>query len=94
MAEDCLVTTSLRSDRILLDSRENTKFSAYENIPCQFYMLRLHQERLLLAAEAFKHPCDHLRGERGLRHLDSILHTYLATRHGHPEFGDPLKVNN
>jgi 4-amino-4-deoxychorismate lyase len=53
--EDFSLFSSLRHDRLLLQSPENTTASG-STTPCPFYLLEYHRDRMVCAAHHFEWP--------------------------------------
>lgn len=88
MGFDFEITTSIRSDGILRQLKEQT-LNHLDLKECQFYMLSKHQDRMLAAISAFKWP--KILEEKVLD-LEEHLHTHLASTYGSSAYGNPLKI--
>ena len=71
------ITSAIRSDVVLLCSRENTSVNATVNgtlarEPVQFYMLKYHRDRMLDAAKAFRWDTSPLEGTEAFEELIQV----------------------
>ncbi|MCJ1307658.1 hypothetical protein MMC25_001305 [Agyrium rufum] len=85
------IFTSIRSDGLLAQYKENVlptdEFS-------QFYLLHLHRDRLLNAANAFQwtEVIDYLKGDVGLTRLHTYLKDQLYSKYGSSAYPEPLRI--
>ena len=85
---DFMIFTSIRSDGILRSINEQSSNDPDEGLS-QFYMLKLHQERLLTAMSAFEWPQE-AQGE--ILNLKKHLLAHLASAYGNTSDAQPLKI--
>lgn len=81
------ITTSIRSDGLLLDNLLPVLPRLGEG---PFYMLCLHQERMLTALSKFKWP---KVARDALSNLHRDLVDHLKQKYGDPSYDVPLKVS-
>ena len=81
------ITTSIRSDGLLVDSLLPSLSGLEKG---SFYMLRLHQERMLTALSTFKWP---QVARDALLNLREHLVDHLKQKYDDPCYGVPLKVS-
>ena len=84
------ITTCLRSDAILLKSEPNKQYAVSVGKANKFYMLRLHVQRMVTAAEVFKWP---EAQKLGRLELIRALGNHLKSKYGDSYMKDPLKVS-
>ena len=91
------IISTIRSDAALLYSTENARV----NFPIngdnpgstnQFYMLRLHQGRMINAASAFRWNISPLLGRKAFLELVDMLHDHLRSKYADVTYPDPLMV--
>lgn len=91
------ITSAIRSDVVLLYSRENIEVNAavkdtLAREPVQFYMLNYHRDRMLDAAKAFCWDTSPLEGTEAFGELIQMLHDHLEREFCDVEYPAPLKV--
>ena len=87
--EDFLITTSLRSDDLVAQVKDEDSLSIYSPAYSQFYLLDLHRDRMIAATEAFGWPKSSSIEVLALEvHLQKYLQRTFTDSKG---FG-PLKV--
>ena len=96
-SDDFSIISTIRSDEILLKSLENTLVNSKINStlarsPVQFYMLSLHQRRMLASAKAFGWDASPLEGPGGFTKLLDLLHEHLEKVHNDRTYTAPLMV--
>lgn len=91
------IISTLRSDEILLYSRENTLVNAtipgtLARSPVQFYMLSYHRDRMMASAAAFGWDTSPLEGPKGFSDLLHMLHDHLKSEYNDQNYTAPLMV--
>lgn len=91
------IISSIRSDEVLLYSRENSWVNAtiqttVARSPIQFYMLNYHRDRMLDAAKAFYWDTSPLEGPKAFAELLEMLHDHLERKYHDRNYAAPLKV--
>lgn len=91
------IISTIRSDGILESSQENISINAHtgstaRKLPCQFYMLAYHQERMLASAKAFGRDTHELEGPEGFNRLLLLLQDHLQFKYNHRIYRPPLMV--
>ena len=85
--DDFEITTSIRSDQLLVDNPSSLLPRLGKG---PFYMFCLHQERMLTALSTFKWP---KVAKDALSDLHKELVDHLKQRYDDPFYGAPLKVS-
>ena len=91
-ARDIGILTTLRSEPLLLMSKENVSLVPSKEKPCQFYMLQYHHDRLFAAAKASDRTISFLGGEGAVESLATQILGHLESEYGHSSHKEPLKV--
>ncbi|MCJ1447497.1 MAG: hypothetical protein MMC23_008008 [Stictis urceolatum] len=94
MATDFFIISSIRYDPELLDLPENTELSASPDTRSEFYMLRYHRDRMVVAAKAFEWPTAEasISGESGLNKLDSALREHVLEEYSEVQRRSPIRI--
>lgn len=91
------ILSSIRADNMLALISKNTLLSCDETSePSQFYMLRYHRDRMLVAAKALNwtEAQKALEDSRGFNHLRDVLQNHLARMSEGNQYLQPLKVHS
>lgn len=86
------ITSSLRYDNKLLRSEPNTTLFTEDCNPSPFYMLRYHQDRMLVSMSAFGMDTNRLEGREGLKYLENSLLEHVESESGGDIHLEPLKI--
>ena len=91
------IISTIRYDRILLSSEENTRInlhvdSDYARDPTRHYMLSYHQERMLASARAFGWDTSRIEGPEAYERLVLLIRRHMHEKFDKKIFIGPLRV--
>ncbi|KAL8684016.1 MAG: hypothetical protein Q9186_000046 [Xanthomendoza sp. 1 TL-2023] len=88
------VMTSIRSDALLLQSKNTLLSCPDDSRPCRFYMLRYHRDRMLAAVDEFgwTEARNFLEGQHGVFRLIEVLQDHLESSANPVQRSQPLKL--
>ena len=72
------LVTSIRRDQLLLTVKENASFAPSRLMPCPFYMLSFHRDRILAAAQAVGRSYPFLEGDSGLNIMADKVQQHVS----------------